>query len=261
MISNQKPEVSVVVPVYMNAETLPELCAQLQQVLEPAAAYEVLFVNDASPDQSLAVLENLASKDHRVAVLDLAKNVGQHSAVMIGLAHARGNKTVIMDADLQDPPDALPSLLAELDQGFAAVFAGRRGRYQSTGRLLTSRLFKRLLHVLGGVPIDAGIFMAINRQMRKRLVDCRWPVQPFVVGMVGCMNLPMTSVPVERQIRPSGQSAYSFWGRLASAARGLAGVILYRHFPSKRFTSPPQDHPQVQSYIGMRFTTTLDQDI
>jgi glycosyltransferase involved in cell wall biosynthesis len=239
------------VPVYRNAETLPELNHRLRSVLEDERlSYEILFVDDACPAGSLPVLEELARGDPRVAVLALERNVGQHRAVMAGLAHARGRWTVVMDADLQDPPEAIPALLAA-GRGVAAVFGGRRGRYESPFRLLTSRLFKGLLHLICGVPADAGIFVTLNRVMVERLLAMNGPA-PFVVAMIGCTGLPMTSVPVVRDPRPSGESAYSTWGRLKSAWRGVAWALSWKLRALQRAPNGVVQ-PPVRAYIGARF--------
>jgi glycosyltransferase involved in cell wall biosynthesis len=182
----------------------------------------------------------------------LARNVGQQQAVLAGLAHARGAWTVVIDADLQDPPEAIPALLARGRDGYAAVFAGRRGRYESRGRLLTSRLFKRLLSVLSGVPADAGIFVAMHRSLVERLLQMDRDM-PFLVAMIGCAGLPMTSVPVVRAARANGVSAYSSWARLKSGWRGMAYVLAWRWraargLPDRRPVGAP-----VRAYVGARF--------
>ena len=175
--------------------------------------YEMVFVDDACPAGSLEALRRLAARQPHVRVTALERNVGQHHAVLIGLSQARGRYAVIMDADLQDPPEALPRLLQEVDKGFAAVFAGRRGRYESTGRLLTSRVFKTLLHLLTGVPRDAGMYVALSRPMIDHLV-ARHERRPFVVAMIATSGLPLTSIPIARLPRRSGVSTYSSWKRL-----------------------------------------------
>ena len=207
--TDASPDVSVVVPVYRNGDTLQPLHDWLQRVLtRERLTYEILFVNDACPCGSLLVLSRLAATHPAVRVIALPENVGQHRAVLAGLAHARGKAAIVMDADLQDPPEAIPQMLAELTQGRSAVFAGRRGRYESLARLATSRLFKSLLHVLSGVPRDAGMYVAIDREMIQRLLERR-EQHPFVVAMIGATRLPVTSIPIERSQRPSGESSYT----------------------------------------------------
>jgi glycosyltransferase involved in cell wall biosynthesis len=234
----REPEVSVVVPVYRNAQTLQELCDRLRSVLAPnVASYELLFVDDACPEGSLAVLEGLARKDPSISVVALKHNAGQQRAVLAGLRLARGSVVIVMDADLQDPPEAVPLLLDELRKGPAAVFAGRRGSYESASRLVTSRLFKRALHMLCGVPADAGIFVAMNRQLVRTLVSFHAP-RPFLVAMIGCTGLPVASLPVERSPRADGNSAYTPWMRLRTGCLALMWAMVWR-LRLRRFAREP----------------------
>lgn len=227
-------ELSVVVPVYRNAETLSELHRRLSQVVNGMEiSCELIFVDDACPDGSRDVLEALACTDPRVAVLSMARNVGQHRAVLAGLAASQGEVAIIMDADLQDPPEAIPALLATLAQGFGAVFAGRRGRYESSMRLLTSRLFKYLLHLCARVPSDAGLFVAVSREMMTRLLAVSEP-NPFVTGMIGFTGMTTTSIPVHRGVRLHGRSAYSGLERLRIGVRTLVWAASCRIYLRSR---------------------------
>ena len=234
-------ELSVVVPVYRNAETLAELHRRLSHVVSDLdISSELIFVEDACPDGSLSVLAALARSDPRVVVLPMARNVGQHRAVLAGLAHSRGNVAVIMDADLQDPPEAIPALLKTLAQGFGAVFAGRRGRYESPMRLLTSRLFKYLLHLCTTVPRDAGLFVVVSHEMKKRLLELSEPT-PFVTGLIGFTGLPTTSIPVQRAPRLHGNSAYSGLERLRIGVRALVWAGSRRVHLFRRADRPMAD--------------------
>ena len=253
-------DISVVLPVYRNAETLSDLHQRLCTVLETLTPnFELIFVNDASPDASLSILEQLAQSDHRVVVLALEQNVGQHQAVLTGLTYALGEWTVILDADLQDPPEAIPSLLAEASAGFAAVFAGRRGNYEHGTRLATSRLFKSALHLLTGVPADAGMFLIMNHAMRARLLEMNVSA-PFIVAMVGCAGLPITSIPVLRSPRTVGESSYTSWKRWRSAARAFRWVWNWRwqqlrtRLDRGAFQAPPKPSAvRIAQFIGERF--------
>jgi glycosyltransferase involved in cell wall biosynthesis len=246
------PRLSIVVPVFRNVETLEELHRRLDAALKPLeTSWEAVYVDDACPAGSLSVLEKLAALDPRVAVLSLERNAGQNWAVLIGLSHARGQIAVIMDADLQDPPEAIPLLLAGLGPDCAAVFAGRRGAYEPTLRLATSRVFKYLLHLLTGLPADAGIFVAMDRRMVSALLRMR-ERQPFVVAMMGCTGLPVRSIPVTRLQRPRGISAYSAWMRLRTGWQAVALVLSHKLGLQGGFGSAVR-WPVVQRYIGSRF--------
>jgi glycosyltransferase involved in cell wall biosynthesis len=181
----------------------------------------MIFVDDACPEGSASLLAELARADPRVRVLSLPRNQGQQRAVWSGLHVVRGRVIVVMDADLQDPPEAVPRLLDRLEGGrAAAVFAGRQGSYESPGRLLTSRLFKWTLARLTGVPGDAGLYLAMRRSLVDLLLAS--PADPtHLVARIGCLGVPVDSVPVMRARRPVGRSAYS---SLARARIGLAAV-------------------------------------
>ena len=217
--------ISVVLPVYRNEESLAELHGRLTAVLADEE-HELVFVVDGSPDGSKEALERLARRDPSVHVLALPRNRGQQRAILDGLAAARGDAVVVMDADLQDPPEAIPALRAA-SGGFEAVFAGRRGLYESPGRLTTSRFFKRLNHLLCGVPVDAGAFVLMQRRMVDAVLGLRGPA-PVLTSMIGLTGLPTASVPVERAPRARGHSAYTASGRLRAGLRGVAWGLLWR---------------------------------
>jgi polyisoprenyl-phosphate glycosyltransferase len=252
------PRLSVVVPVFGNAATLVQLHGRLGAALRSESIpYELIFVEDAGPDESLEVLRRLVGIDATVAVLALATNAGQNRAVLAGLEIARGEWCVILDADLQDPPEAIPLLLAGLRQGFSAVFAGRRGHYESGSRLLTSRVFKSVLAALTGLPRDAGIFVAIDRRMVSALLAIDEPT-PFVVAQIGCTGLPCLSVPVERAPREFGASAYTSRQRLRTAVQALALVVRRKWW---RGATKAQDRSRsavVRDYYGARFRVEND---
>ena len=222
------PAVSIVIPVYRNAGTLRELHARLVNSLgRTAGSFEMIFVDDASPDASPTTLRALASDDSRVVVVSLLENVGQQRAVLAGLSRARGDRTVIMDADLQDRPEAVPLLLGLLDGRVSAVFASRRGAHQPLTRRLTSRLFKMTMRWLCGTPADAGVFVAIDRPMKERLIGYERP-GPSIFAMIGCAGLPMTSVPLQRDRRPDGRSTYTWDERVALSIRALVWVLRHK---------------------------------
>ena len=164
--------ISVVLPVYRNAEALAALYARLIRVLEAETArFELIFVDDACPAGSGAVLDELVRQDARVRIIRHDRNQGQRLAVWHGLEAARGGVVIAMDADLQDPPEAIPLLLVELcSTGAGAVFAGRRGAYQGRVRMATSRLYRSVLQALTGIPGDAGL-SGHGRPDRKRNRD------------------------------------------------------------------------------------------
>ncbi len=253
--------VAVVVPVYGNEATLEPLAGRLADALA-GRTWRLRFVVDASPDDSAAVAHRLAAGDERIAVTGLTANVGQHRALAAGLAaEPEADAWVCLDADLQDPPEAVPLLLDRLDRGdveavFAgrrgayesigrrltgalhrrvaarltglptdagAVFAGRRGRYESPGRRLTGEVHRRLAARLTGLPPDAGAFLALGPAVRSAVVDRVLAGDaPSVVLAAGRAGVPLVSVPVTRDRRPEGSSAWTARARVRQSLRSLA---------------------------------------
>ena len=214
--------VALVTPVYGNASTLEELAERVAAALDgPGLAWTLRFVVDASPDASLTVASSLAEADDRLSVTALTANVGQHRALLAGLAvETPADVWVCLDADLQDPPEAVPLLVERLAAGdVGAVFAGRRGAYQRGGRLVTGWLHRALQARVAGVPADAGAFLALDRGARDALVALD---PPSVVAGVGAAGIKASSVPVVRAHRPCGRSAWTSSARLRQSARTLA---------------------------------------
>ncbi len=219
--------VSVIVPVFGNQATLPALADRLAVALD-GRRWRLRFVDDASPDASLAVARRLASAQPHVHVTALAANVGQHRALLRGLVDEEDTAAwVCLDADLQDPPEAVPLLLDRLAAGdVGAVFAGRRGHYEAGGRLAAGRLHRAVLAGMTGLPGDAGAFVALGSAARDALVRL-WP--PSVVAGIGVAGVRVASVPVERSARPVGRSTWTPAARLRHSARTLAWAAGHSH--------------------------------
>lgn len=217
--------VAVVVPVYRNEQTLRPLVARLATALRDHD-WSVRLVVDGSPDGSASAAADLAA-DPRVVAQVLPHNVGQHRALALGLAAAEeADAWVCLDADLQDPPEAVPVLLARLARGdVAAVFAGRRGAYESPARLLTGRLHRAVMGRLTGLPPDAGAFLALDGRGRDAVLRLQGP---SLVAALGAARLPVASVPTERAPREAGSSSWTTRARLRQSVRTLAWTLRHR---------------------------------
>lgn len=218
--------VAVVVPVYKSAATLTELAERVAAALS-GRPWRLRLVIDASPDESRAAARSLAAADARISVTDLPRNVGQHRALARGLADEPGASTwACLDADLQDPPEALPVLLDRLAQGDVdVVFAGRRGAYESAGRLATGRLHRAALARITGLPADAGAFLVMDGAGRDAVLALGGP---SIVAALGIAGLPFSSVPVARSPRPVGTSAWTAVARVRHSARTLLWAAMRR---------------------------------
>lgn len=225
-VTDAAPELTIVVPVFGNATRIPELAARLERAVRDRP-YELVLVDDASPDAARTVIRELAEQDPSVCGIALAENVGQNTAVLAGLAHARGGAVAVMDGDLQDPPEAVPVLLAALERdGADAVFAARRGRYETPIRLATGRLLKRVLWALtaGRVPPDAGLFLIVRRKVAERAVAAAG-ADPYVLVLIARAASSVATVPVERA--PGNGSGYTAAMRARVARRALAAALRF----------------------------------
>ncbi len=222
--------IAAVVPVYRNAATLAPLAARLTEALA-GRDWVLRLVVDACPEGSAEEAVRLAAADDRVRATVLPVNGGQHAALARGLAEeADADVWVCLDADLQDPPEAVPLLVDRLlADGIGAVFAGRRGAYESRVRRATGALHRRVAARLTGLPPDAGAFLAMDRAVRGAVVtEVLAGRAPSVVLAVARAGRPVLSVPVVRDVRPSGSSAWTPWARLRQSARSLTWAVRTR---------------------------------
>jgi glycosyltransferase involved in cell wall biosynthesis len=222
--------VAVVVPVYRNAETLAPLAERLAAALA-GRDWTLRLVVDACPAGSAEAARRLAAADGRVRVTELPVNGGQHAALARGLAdEADADAWVCLDADLQDPPEAVPGLLDRLAVGdVGAVFAGRRGAYESPLRRATGTLHRRVAARLTGLPPDAGAFVAMDRAVRTAVVtEVLAGRAPSVVLAVARARRPVVSVPVVRDVRSVGDSSWTASARLRQSVRSLAWAVRTR---------------------------------
>jgi polyisoprenyl-phosphate glycosyltransferase len=217
--------VAVVVPVHRNGATLEELVSRVAAALD-GRLWRVRLVVDACPEGSGAVARELAARDPRVGVSELAVNVGQHAALRRGLAdEPEAAAWACLDADLQDPPEALPALLAALS-GHDVVFGGRRGSYEGRGRRLTGRAHRRLVAALTGLPCDAGAFLVLGPRARAAVLSAAGTDAPSVVVALGARTRPgaglrVASRPVVRAPRAVGTSAWTSRARVRQSVRTL----------------------------------------
>jgi hypothetical protein len=218
--------VSVVVPVFGNSSTVDELYERLSAALGDVLL-EVVFVDDACPAGSGAVLARLASREPRVRVVTHAHNQGQNEAILSGFRTARGEIIAVMDADLQDPPEAVPRLLARLDADADVVFADRRGRYEGLGRLATGKFYRRWIAALTGLPRGATLFLALRRSLAERLGTQR-EARPYVLPMIAFAGARTANVPVERAPRADGRSAYAGLARVSLGLSITVTVLQWR---------------------------------
>ena len=215
---------SFVIPVFNERETLPELHRRLSAVTaELDGESELLFVDDASWDGSYDLLTELARQDARVRVIRFARNFGHQVAITAGLDHAAGDAVVVMDADLQDPPEVVPDLVARWEEGYEVVYAVRSGREGESWLKRTTaagfyRVLRRIAHV--EMPLDAGDFRLVDRRAVDAFRSMRERAR-YVRGMFSWVGFRQIGVPYDRPERFAGEPKYSYRRSLTLAVDGL----------------------------------------
>jgi glycosyltransferase involved in cell wall biosynthesis len=235
-----RPTFSVVIPVFEEADGIAQFHARLVPVMTGLAeSWEAVYVNDGSRDDSLRVLERLRQADRHIALINLSRNFGKEVATTAGLDYARGEAVIIIDADLQDPPEVIPALVDGWRQGADVVYAQRRIRDGETwAKKLSAQLFYRLMHGIGEIemPRNAGDFRLLSRRAVDALRQLR-ERHRFMKGLFAWIGLPSMAVPYDRAPRARGRSKWSYW-RLWNLA--LEGITSYTIMPLK-----------VATYLGL----------
>lgn len=214
---------SVIVPVYGCAGTLPPLHQRLVAVLEALVpSFEIVLVDDRGPDASWQVMEDLARQDPRVVACRLSRNVGQQLAITAGIEQAQGDFAVVMDCDLQDPPEAIPLLLAAAREGADIVFAKRKSDHQSAGRQLGNRLYFGALSWIAGRRFDGelGSFSLISRRVMDGFLRFQERGRHYLM-ILYALGYETRTITYERATREIGESGYTFGKLLAHAMAGL----------------------------------------
>jgi len=205
-----RPNVSVVIPVYNEAPNLREVCERTVSTLEAMGrTFEIVAVDDGSRDSSVATLEELRQNDPRLRIVVLARNFGQTPALYAGFANARGDVVVTLDADLQNPPEEMARLLEKLDEGYDVVQGWRLERQDSVWRKLPSKLLNATVSRLMGAKIrDLGCGLkALRREVVERMVEFSHHAR-YVPAEIVWLGVKIAEVPVKHQERAQGASKY-----------------------------------------------------
>jgi undecaprenyl-phosphate 4-deoxy-4-formamido-L-arabinose transferase len=219
-MSNTKPSISVVVPVYNSELTLDELVARLEVVLaEAASEYEIILINDGSIDSSWQRIQRLASSRPNVNGISLMKNYGQHNALLAGIRAARFEIAITLDDDLQNPPEQIPKLLAQLQRGYSVVYGTPdAGQYQAARGFSTK--FSKLIirYVLGFKAIgEVSSFRAIRTDLRQSFAAYQGAFVSLDILLTWGTSS-FSSIPVRHEKRLLGRSNYNFWKLLRFTA-------------------------------------------
>jgi dolichol-phosphate mannosyltransferase len=217
---------SVIIPVFNEEDNIRPLYARLTRVLLTLGKrYELLFVNDGSRDHTLAVVKELAQSDQAVKYIDFSRNFGHQIAVTAGLHFSQGERIVIIDADLQDPPELIAAMDEKMNEGWNVVYAKRATREgERFFKKITAKLFYRLLARVTSIsiPVDTGDFRIMDRKVVNALNQMP-EHHKFIRGMVSWVGFKQTFVLYDRQERLSGKTGYTFRKMLRFAFDGITG--------------------------------------
>ena len=227
--------ISILIPVYNESDNLPSLYARLREALgQIGSSYEIVFVDDGSRDASPDILRAYAAADARVLLIELARNFGHQVAISAGLDYARGDGVIVMDADLQDPPEVLPQFVAKWREGHDVVYAIRTERKEHWLKRAAYATFYRLLKRVASIdiPLDAGDFCIMDRRVVDLLVGMP-ERNRFVRGIRSWVGLDQVGLAYERHARHAGRPKFTFT-RLMYLA--LDGLVSFSYVPLRVIT-------------------------
>ncbi|MES1199210.1 MAG: glycosyltransferase family 2 protein [Pseudomonadota bacterium] len=231
----EPPLVSLVVPVFNEEAVIPAFLERVRPLLGADATWEILFINDGSRDRTLEVLFASAEKDARIVVLNLSRNFGKEAALTAGIDHARGDALVILDVDLQDPPELIMDFLARWREGFDVVYGVRVDRSSDTWlKRATAGAYYRIFGALTETPVpqNVGDFRLVDRRVAEALRQLP-ERNRFMKGLFAWVGFPACAVPYTRPKRAAGESKFRF-RRLWNFA--LDGIVGFSAAPIKIWT-------------------------
>jgi dolichol-phosphate mannosyltransferase len=225
------PVISVVAPVYNEGPTLPLFCQRVIAALEPLGEpFEVVLINDGSRDNSLDVMRELHARDPRLKVINFSRNFGHQVAITAGIDYAGGDAVVVIDSDLQDPPEVIPQLIAKWREGYGIVFAQRSEREGETWfKKATAAFFYRLIRRITNVniPVDTGDFRLMDRKVVDALTRMR-EHHRFMRGLSVWVGFKQTGVEYRRAPRHAGETKYPLSKMVRFA---LDGITSFSYLP------------------------------
>lgn len=206
--------ITILIPAYNEQAVLPALYERISNLAneEKKYSFEFLFVNDGSRDNTLAMLKEYAQEDPRVSYLNLSRNFGKEIAMIAGLDHVKGDATVIIDADLQDPPELIPQMITFWEQGYDDIYAKRRSREgESWFKKWTSKTFYQILQKVSHVPIqkDTGDFRLLDRRAVEALQRLR-ESQRYTKGMFSWIGFKKKEILYDRDPRAAGETKWNY---------------------------------------------------
>ncbi|MEM1505366.1 glycosyltransferase family 2 protein [Domibacillus sp. 8LH] len=215
---------SIIIPVYNEELVIRETYSRLKAVMDQAdGSYELLFVNDGSQDATIDILKEIAVQDRHVKYLDFSRNFGHQIAITAGMDHAAGSAIVVIDADLQDPPELILDMIEKWKEGYDVVYAKRTKRKGETFfKKQTAKMFYRLLRASTDIdiPLDTGDFRLLDRKVCDQLKSMKEQSR-FVRGLVSWVGFKQTAIEYERDERLAGETKYPLKKMLKFSMDGI----------------------------------------
>ena len=208
---------SVVIPIYNEEDNIAELYRRLTATMSAIqgketteSLYEIIFVDDGSDDGSWKTVLDFHTKDSRVKGISFLRNFGHHKAIAAGLEHATGDFVILMDGDLQDPPEEIPKLLDKIGEGYDIIYAIRETRKDTIIKKISSNLFYKVLRIIAKLDLDpkSGIFRIINRRVVQTLKDLE-ERSSLIIGLMSWTGFSQIGVPTIREARHAGKTKYN----------------------------------------------------
>lgn len=226
-------DISVIIPIYNEEQNIPALFERLKKVVSDIThSFEFIFINDGSKDNSIQLIKIFASEYSFVKYIDFSRNFGHQIAVTAGLDQCSGNTAVIIDADLQDPPELISDLYKKLNEGYNVVYARRRKRDgEGFAKKFTAKLFYRLLSKITSIsiPVDTGDFRIIDRKIIDVLKEMP-EHEKFLRGQISWIGYKQTYIMYDRSERQAGKTGYTYRKMIRFA---LDGITSFSNFPLK----------------------------
>jgi polyisoprenyl-phosphate glycosyltransferase len=230
VVDAERPKITVVIPVYKEEANIAPFLKRIEPILESIGSYEILFCLDPSPDRTEQAIVEQATRNPRIGLLAFSRRFGQPSAVIAGIRHASGESCLVIDVDLQDPPELIPSLYAKMGEGYDVVYAKRRSRQGETlVKKLVSYLGYKVINAVSDVeiPRDTGDFRIMNRRVVEQLRELK-EGHGFLRGLVAFVGFRQSFVEYDRDRRAHGAGNYNRY--LGSLKIGLNGLVGFSNF-------------------------------
>lgn len=226
-------KLSIIIPIYNEQGNIDRLINRLKGVVSLLnIECEYIFINDGSKDDSINIIKNLAKIDPSIKFINFSRNFGHQIAVTAGLDKSKGDRIVIIDADLQDPPELIIEMFKKMDDGYEVVYAKRKARKgESWMKKITARMFYRILKAITSVniPVDTGDFRIVDRKIVDVLKQMP-EQQKFLRGQISWIGFNQTYVEYERDERNAGETGYTYKKMIRLA---LDGITSFSNFPLK----------------------------